>query len=72
MIRLGPITIAWTQEVDVLHNVVKAAWPVHQEIWAFGENYVWPNELAHLPVLDFELSNALSYAPIEDAPTNAD
>jgi hypothetical protein len=68
MIRIGPFTIMRTSTAKAYSNVVQAAWPVHNEIWFYGENISWPEGLKNLPVLDAELSAALSYAPIADAP----
>lgn len=68
MIRIGPITIMRASTARAYSNVVRSAMLVHNEIWFYGENASWPEGLRELPVLDAELSAALSYAPIEDAP----
>jgi hypothetical protein len=63
MIRLGPITIMRSSTAKAYSNVVKAAWPVHQAIW-FDQTH----DYSDLMLPDAVLSDALSYAPIEDAP----
>jgi len=70
MIRIGPITILRSSTAKAYSNVVKAAWPVHNMIWLYGENNTLPDGLANLPERDAALSDALSRAPMdfEDAP----
>lgn len=62
--RIGPITIMSTKVADAYRGVVQSAWPLHTAIW-----FDQVHDYSELMSLDAALSEALSYAPIEDAPT---
>lgn len=64
MLKLGPITIMRSKTQRAYSDVVKTAWSLHQAIW-FDQTH----DYSELMQLDLALSEALSYAPIEDAPT---
>lgn len=68
MIRLGPITIMRSSTHAAYRNVVRAAWPLHQFIWFYGENRTFPPDLSMLPTLDAPLADALSRVSPEDTP----
>jgi hypothetical protein len=52
-----------SQTHDNYRGVVKYAWALHQAIW-FDQSH----DYSGLMEADMDLSSALSYAPIEDAP----
>jgi hypothetical protein len=64
MLKLGPITIMSSKTQQAYSGVVKAAWPLHQAIW-----FDQVHDYSELMPLDAVLSEALSHAPVEDAPT---
>jgi hypothetical protein len=63
MIRIGPITIMRTSTADAYRGVVHAAWPLHEMIW-FDQQH----DYSALAEFDAALAEALSHAPVEDAP----
>ncbi len=51
------------KKIDPYVDVAMAAWHVHQVIWFYGENNMFPPGLDELPSLDAILSDALSRIP---------
>ena len=64
MLKLGPITIMFTDEHDDYKNLVNKAYAVHQLIWYDG--MTTEEGQAKIRESDAELSYAISLVPASD------